>query len=251
MTKKLIIDLLLFISTILLMNYAFTGNLLHELLGIVMFAFATYHKYKNSKWLKSVFNQIKSKKFNFKLILNYIIDYILWILLLLITVTGILMSKSLFTFITVNINNLYQIHTLVAKLFMGTVIVHTLLHIKLISTFVETKFKIKNKKSIKFILLFLIVALSLLGFKETIDKYIYSHKNNLKEKDEINVVESDKASDEEENKIEDPTIPTLYEYLSAHNCTNCSNRCPLSAISCAKGEAPKQVATEEYYRLYN
>ena len=258
MKKKLIIDLILFISTIFLMNYAFTGNFFHEVLGLVMFGFATYHKYKNNSWLKMVFKQIKNKEFKLKFIINYLVDYILWILLLLITITGITMSQSLFAFIPLTIQNEYQIHTTTAILFIVFVVIHTLLHLKLITTFIETKFKIKNKKSLKFILLFIIIALSILGFKDQIDKLTYKNSQKI----ENNLIEDDEKKEDQtiiEETIEeedsasikpDTTVPTLNEYLSVRHCSNCSRRCPLNAISCSKGEAPKQAATEEYYNLY-
>ena len=92
MKKKIIIDILMYICLIALTGYHITNNLIHEILGTVIFALFICHNILNFKWYMTIFKAKHDFKRNFHIVINLA----LLIAMILTIVSGILMSKNIY-----------------------------------------------------------------------------------------------------------------------------------------------------------
>lgn len=91
-----LIDILLFILTILLFDIELIGNLNHEILGITLGILIIIHIILNLKWIKQVTKYLK--KVNTKTKIMYIIDILIMLVYLGAIICGILISDRIFNF---------------------------------------------------------------------------------------------------------------------------------------------------------
>lgn len=134
---KIIIDILLFIVTILLSDIELIGNLNHEILGITLGILIIVHIGLNFKWIKQVTQNLK--KVNTKTKIMYITDIFTMLIYLGAILCGILMSNELFNFHMGS--NLYVVlgHLIFGRLAIIIMFVHLGLHFNRILA------KVKNK----------------------------------------------------------------------------------------------------------
>ena len=99
---KIVLDIIMFISMILLMKTNITGLQLHEILGICLFIIFIIHKIINFKWVKSVGKNIFNKNMKSKSKIMFFLDLILFLFITLNVTTGILVSKFILVSLTVN-----------------------------------------------------------------------------------------------------------------------------------------------------
>lgn len=227
----------MFIMFVLLMKYDLVGNIYHELLGILLFVLFIIHNLFNLKWIKSISKMILVKKLKSDIVIKYILDLLLWISLILVMLSGVLISKYLFTF-NIDFSLWGSIHKISSFIFLFIMLIHTLLHLDLISGYISSKLHI-NKNVVKAIIVTIILIISILCLKDLIPKK------------EVNVNSSTTSSPTDSNTNTSNPPVTLLEYLSGLHCSNCQNRCILSAIRCSRGETPKEEATSNYYQLYS
>ncbi|MDD3452987.1 MAG: DUF4405 domain-containing protein [Bacilli bacterium] len=264
---KLIIDIFMLFILIILYNLSFSGILIHEILGILIWLLFIIHLFLNYKWIISITKNISNVKKGVKKI--YIIDVLLFITFIMLTISGIKISQFLFT--SFNDKDLLlwsNIHNYASNISLLLISVHLIMHFK----FFYTQFnnKIKNQQYSKTItMIFIILSIFILCFNILLDKiksifinkideteYISDDYNDqvIEETGEDNKEESvtenndegDSTSVEEEN---DDTL-TLSEYLSKLFCTGCGRRCPLSNPQCKRGESQAKEATDDYNELY-
>ena len=79
----------------LLMAYSLIGELFHEIIGTVIFVLFIVHHILNWKWYGTLFKG----KYTARRAFQTALDYLLLIVMILQPVSGILMSKHLFTFL--------------------------------------------------------------------------------------------------------------------------------------------------------
>lgn len=264
MKKKLYLDVILLVIMLLLMNYNFTGGFLHEFLGIAIFILFIWHNVKNFKWITAITKNIMKGKVNSKILTNYIVDVILWISLILVTISGIFISKSLFVFISISNQDIwYLIHLYSAYIFLGIIFLHVILHGKMISNFIEKNYNVENKRSMKFVLLFIFFFVIFIGFRSLFNKInakadttsntnTTSYSSSTSDSSDESYT-NPSSSDDEDSSYSTPSsgnTPTLAEYLSQRNCSNCHKHCVLNALGCGKGQSAKTEATNEYYETY-
>lgn len=91
---RMFIDILMLIFLILLMAYELIGEGIHEWIGILMFLLFICHHLVNWHWLrfllKGKYNQIRK--------IGTLLDMVLFILIILLLISGMLMSKYVFIF---------------------------------------------------------------------------------------------------------------------------------------------------------
>ena len=92
---KIIIDILMFVCLITLMGYHITDNLIHEILGTTIFGLFMIHNCLNFKWYMTLFKGKHDFKRNFHIVINLL----LLVFMILTIVSGVMMSKSLYTFV--------------------------------------------------------------------------------------------------------------------------------------------------------
>lgn len=92
---RMIIDLAMTVTLLFLMSYSLIGEANHEILGIVMFSLFIVHHILNRKWICTLF---KGKYTSFRKWQTILVALIL-LAIMTQAVTGIMMSKHVFTFL--------------------------------------------------------------------------------------------------------------------------------------------------------
>lgn len=91
---KIVIDILLFLITVLLFDIELIGNLNHEILGITLGILIIIHVLLNFKWIKQVTKNLKKVKTK----IMYMIDILIMLIYLGAIICGILISDKIFNF---------------------------------------------------------------------------------------------------------------------------------------------------------
>ena len=240
MKKKLIIDLIMFVLMIILMFYNLTGGLYHEILGIILFIVYIIHIALNYKVIKKMgVNIMKGESLPFKITLGFILDILLFICLLILMITGIIISKYIF-----NINGIgiwIQLHDFTAYIMFGTIIVHVLLHLKMISKYLS------NKLNIEDFIVNIILLIVLGGSTFIVYRHLINEKKSIDNSMQLN---NDSSSNSKSNSNSGGSVPTLAQYLGSKHCSGCHNHCVLTAIRCSIGNSAIESATSEYNSKY-
>ena len=92
---RVIIDFAMMMMLIMLMAYSLIGETLHEIVGTLIFALFIVHHIINRKWTSALFKG-KDKPVR---IFQTVINAMIFIVMMLQPVSGILLSKHLFTFL--------------------------------------------------------------------------------------------------------------------------------------------------------
>ena len=92
---RIVVDILMTVLLPLLMAYSLIGELFHEIIGTVIFVLFIVHHILNRKWYATLFKG----KYTARRAFQTALDYLLLIVMILQPVSGILMSKHLFTFL--------------------------------------------------------------------------------------------------------------------------------------------------------
>ena len=95
---RLVLDIAMTVLLPMLMAYSLIGEAFHEIIGTAMLFLFVVHHILNRKWYLAAF---KGKQ-SIARIIRTCLDLLLLLLMVLQPVSGILMSKHLFTFIQVN-----------------------------------------------------------------------------------------------------------------------------------------------------
>ena len=145
---------------IVLMDVATTGYFWHELLGLAALGLFLVHKIFNLQWIKSVTASFFKKHIKPKTRFMYVLDLLLVAFMGITGLSGILISKSLFTFISVDNGILWSaIHTSFAYGSLILVSVHIGLHWKYIISAFRKMFDLRTESKPRTIVLRSIAAL--------------------------------------------------------------------------------------------
>ena len=94
---KMIIDIVMTILFIILMGYYITDNSVHEILGTITFVLFIAHHILNIKWDVTIFKG----KHNFQRIFHIILNFLLFISMIGMMVSGIMISSNVFSFLDI------------------------------------------------------------------------------------------------------------------------------------------------------
>lgn len=240
MKKKLIIDIVMFCVLILLMFYDFTGNIIHELIGIIMLVFLLLHLKINIKWIKMVIGDCNEHEYK-----NVIVNSALIISCILTIITGIIISQSIFSFLNINYSTVVvEIHKYSSYVMIGCFIVHVIFHLNVLSLYISNLFHLENKKNIEYSIMALLFIIFIIMIKENFFK-------SISKKEEIINQINDNSDDKSYEEDSSDTPPTLNEYLSTRHCGGCHNRCVLTSFRCNRGTEYYEEAKEDYYEEYS
>ncbi len=92
---RLIVDIAMTVLLPVLMAYSLIGEMLHEIIGTAIFVLFIVHHILNRKWYGALFKG----KYNARRIFQTVLDMLLLVFMLLQPISGILMSKHLYTFL--------------------------------------------------------------------------------------------------------------------------------------------------------
>ena len=124
------LDIMLFITTVLLISTNITGHLLHEILGITICVLVILHLILNRKWIVNVTKNITKTKNNIKIL--YIVDILTFISYLGAILFGILISNQIFDFNTNGNTYLMLLHHVFGRLAIVMMLIHLGIHLKII-----------------------------------------------------------------------------------------------------------------------
>lgn len=277
---KIVLDIIMFISIILLMKINITGLQLHEIIGICLFVIFIIHKIINFKWVKSVGKNILNKNMKSKSKIMFFLDLILFIFVTLNVITGIVVSKFILVSITVNnIETVTILHKFFAWWSLILISIHIGLHWENVVNYFERKFKsLKENKILQILFILLYIIIAIIGIWSISRTSIYSKlilniHNEQKNRVEIKNDDSPQQYRErkyknQKNKVEQKNndlinnaakensssnttnIPTLEEYLSQFTCDGCGKQCSLLNPGCEIGKKAREEKIQEYYQKH-
>ena len=125
---RLFVDIGMVVLLPLLMAYSLIGEQFHEIVGTVMFLLFILHLIQNRRWIAA----IPKGRYNARRTFQTILDLLLLVFMVLQPVSGILMSKHLYTFIRVpGVSSLMrQIHMALAHWGFVLMSVHAGTHLQ-------------------------------------------------------------------------------------------------------------------------
>lgn len=94
---RMIVDVAMTVLLLMLMAYSLIGEKFHEIAGTAMFVLFIGHHVLNRGWYKALFKG----KYSARRIFQTVLNVLLLVFMILQPISGILMSKHLFTFIDV------------------------------------------------------------------------------------------------------------------------------------------------------
>lgn len=246
---KVILDIIMIVLFIALMSVHDTGIVFHEIMGIFIFFLFALHLVLNGKWVihvsKSLFyNKIKSKTF-WMLILN--LGLLMGIII--ITVTGIMISKVLFPYDD-HEQSITMIHKWSSYVTAVMMAAHLVLHIKYLIAMFMKIFDNRKSSTVKKVFgsgLAISIIVIIIYFN------ISSLINNSIDSKQIDT-QIDKTNIDKTKEAITSTPPSdaisLSDFLGKMFCTICPRHCPLSNPQCGKSRNLIIEAEEEYQSLY-
>ena len=124
---RLTADIAMTVLLPMLMAYSLIGETFHEVIGTLMLILFIFHHVMNRKWHSTIFKG----KYTVRRIVQTLMDLILLVVMLLQPVSGILMSKHLYTFIEVTgiTAAVREIHLVIAYWGFVLMCVHVGMHL--------------------------------------------------------------------------------------------------------------------------
>lgn len=161
---RMIVDTLMLLLMLLEYSKLYTGQLLHEIFGIILLVLFIVHNVLNINFYKNIFKG----KYNGQRIVTTVIDLGFLLCMLFTIILGIPISEKLFKFLGLNGNmTMRKLHIILGywgMIFLG---IHLGLHFKMI--FAKLKKKTENNKLLKIILYIIQIAIIIYGIKAMIE----------------------------------------------------------------------------------
>jgi len=261
---KILLDIIMTTIMLLLMNTANTGITIHELLGVGIFCLFVLHQILNWNWVSSISKELfsfpKVKRIKTKTRILYILDATILICATTATITGIAISRSVFTFLSAFNNNLdlwTSIHFSSSYVSLILISIHLGFHWKGLMVTFKKMFVMKEENKARMVIVRLFAAaFVLIGIKFSISKQIGATIVTPFLPSKYTSSESTILAAAAATTVETPTYATtqttpsdavtLEEFLGKMVCTLCHKRCSLLSPQCSKGRQKAQAATAQY-----
>jgi hypothetical protein len=169
---KLFIDFAMTILMLFALSYRITGDKAHEWIGISVCALFVLHNIINRKWWTALFKG----QYNFRRSLNTIVNLALLLAVIILSVCGILHSRTVFAFMKFSGGMLLrQAHTIAAYWFLILASIHIGLHSDIIMKGIRKMFHINGSNLIRTIILRSAAIISAIyGIKSSFERDIGS-----------------------------------------------------------------------------
>ncbi len=159
--KKIIIDILMYILFIILMGHHITENLIHEILGTLLFVLFIIHNILNYRFYKTIFKG----KYTIKRTIILIIDLLLLISMICMIISAINISSEVFSFLNIESKiwgrKLHMLSTSWGFIFMS---IHIGLHINILINKLNKKMKNNTFEYVYYLILILIFIYGIYSF---------------------------------------------------------------------------------------
>ena len=160
---KIVIDMLMYFIFVILMGHHITENLIHEILGTILFILFIVHHILNYRYYKTIFKG----KYNFKRVFLLIIDLLLLISMIGMMISGVIISSDVFAFLniptTIFGRQLHMVSTSLAFVIMS---IHLGLHLGVFINKLNKKMKNSVLEYVYYLILILIVIYGVYSFKK-------------------------------------------------------------------------------------
>ncbi|MBR3249284.1 MAG: DUF4405 domain-containing protein [Clostridia bacterium] len=157
---RMIVDILMFIFMLLEYSKIYTGQLIHEILGIALLILFIIHNILNINFYKNIFKG----KYNSSRAFLTIVDIGFLIFMALTIILGVPISKELFNFFSIaNGSIISKLHILFSYWGMLFLAMHIGLHIKTI--FAKLICKVKKNNFLKYVVILLQILIVIYGIK--------------------------------------------------------------------------------------
>ena len=160
---KIVIDILMYLIFVILMGHHITENLIHEILGTILFILFIIHHILNYKYYKTIFKG----KYNLKRTFILVIDLLLLISMIGMMISAINISSDVFTFLniptTIFGRQLHMVSTSWAFVIMS---IHLGLHLGVFINKLNKKMKNSVLEYVYYLILILIVIYGVYSFKK-------------------------------------------------------------------------------------
>lgn len=265
-TLKILLDLVMSVLFGLLLWDTGAGLFFHEVAGIGIGVLFLFHIALNLKPVKGLARAVAvgsaSKKGAFMLLL----DLLLTIGMTVVILSGVLMSRVLFSFDTgINQDILFQVHFFSSYVCLGVLAVHLAMHAgylkKAVGQIVAHRrqsgvWKTASRFAAATLAIGVLYLYAFSAYKNNISASLdyavvsssagtTSQTQNTTKKEDGDAGVSAGSSDTQAAQI------SLSEYLSKLYCTGCHNHCPLSNPQCGRSYQQIREATQEYSDLYS
>lgn len=161
---KIIIDILMIIFMLLEYSKIYTGQLLHEIIGIILFVLFVLHNFLNKNFYKNIFKG----KYNFLRTFTTIINLSFLICMLFTIILGIPISNEVFNGLNLKSNiTTRKLHTILGYWSLVILSIHLGLHYKVI--FAKLNNRISKNQILKLVLYIIELLIVILGIKFMID----------------------------------------------------------------------------------
>jgi len=245
---------------ILLLNTVATGMEFHEIAGIVILALFIFHNLLNLNWIKGITKNVFKRKANTKTIFMYVLDILLTISLTGTVLSGVFISRVLFTSLSVPFTEFWDaIHSPLAYLSLILISIHLGLHWQYIMASFRKMLGLKKDSVIRRRLSRLVaLVIVLLGIKSSIENNIAGKIVPQLSLDSVGTAKASdttiSAADLDENSdgvqvassVTEST-QSLEDYLGSLHCTGCHKHCSLLSPQCSVGVKQAQEAKTAYY----
>ena len=157
---RMIVDFLMFIFMLLEYSKIYTGQLIHEILGIALLILFIIHNILNINFYKNIFKG----KYNSSRTFLTIVDIGFLIFMALTIILGVPISKELFNFFSIaNGSIISKLHILFSYWEMLFLAMYIGLHIKTI--FAKLICKVKKNNFLKYVVILLQILIVIYGIK--------------------------------------------------------------------------------------
>jgi hypothetical protein len=121
-----LLNLAMAVLVLIVMDYRFIGNTIHEILGLLATSLFIVH---NAVWNRRWYLTIFKGKMNLHRLLNMVVNLLLLVMMLLLIVTAVLISQTIFSMVSFNGNIVaHQLHRMAAYWCFILVSIHLGLH---------------------------------------------------------------------------------------------------------------------------
>ena len=261
---KIMLDAVMTVLYILLVFELGTGPFFHETVGIGIGVLFIIHVLLNMNLIKGLKRSVINGKAGTAKKLLYYSDIFLPFGMFVAIITGVLISRVLFSFNVQAVWMLiYLVHKVTSYICLAILLGHILLHAKYLAVVIKQMFlNWRSKQLVKSVSGFAAIALIIYI---AYSSFYSDYKNSSTYYPEASAISetvsnsgaavttaSPNTKKEEAAVTSQPTTAvTLKQYLSGFICTGCSRRCPLSSPQCSIGRTQATKATTEYNQKYS
>ena len=136
---KLILDLLMFITLMLLYSKNVISLTFHELAGLIVLFVMLIHVLINGKWVFAVTKKMLDKSFSARTKVLWVTDFLLLVCTIAMIVTGLLISKALLPDFLGGHNSLIPLHFFFSAIMIILLGIHIGFHFKYIANVIMKK----------------------------------------------------------------------------------------------------------------